>query len=120
MAGEAERGEFRSAEEDTLADLGVELFKQRTQVEVRISRKAAAAARDAWARDDGGAVASEETAEGRRARHRAGSLALIGLSIEERGRIDGDYVVVELDAWEVGAALEAADEFGRLDGPQRH
>ena len=48
-----------------------------------------------------------------------GTLALIGLAIQERGRPDADCIAVELDAWEVGNALEAADDMGLLGGVHR-
>lgn len=115
MLDEIDQGNVRSAEENSLADLGAELFNQPTRIEVRISQLAAAAAHSAWTRDDDGAIASDENTEDRRTRHRAGSLARIGLAIEERSRAEGDCVIVELDAWEVGAALEAADDLGRLN-----
>lgn len=42
---------------------------------------------------------------------------MIGLAIEERGRADDDHVVVRLDAWFIGGALDAADDSG-LIGPE--
>ncbi len=47
-------------------------------------------------------------------RHRAGSLALIGLAISERGRRVEDHVEVDLSAWLIGHALDAADDAGLL------
>jgi hypothetical protein len=43
-------------------------------------------------------------------------LGLIGLSVQEDGTADGHDVVVEVDPWHVGSALEAADDAGLLDG----
>jgi hypothetical protein len=43
-------------------------------------------------------------------------LALIGLSVETTGVLDGDDVVVDADAWCVGDALGAADDAGLLVG----
>lgn len=119
MSGQFDQSDPRSAEEGSLADLGAEFFTQATRIEVRISQAAADAARAAWVRDDDADVDLAAAPEERRTRYRAGTLALIGLAIEERGRADGDDVVVELDAWEVGAALEAADELGRLNQRSR-
>ena len=41
-------------------------------------------------------------------------LGLIGMAIEQRGVQDGDEFIVELDAWEIGNALEAADDMDLL------
>jgi hypothetical protein len=65
-------------------------------------------------REDDGGNLRVETPEQTRLRRRSGSLALIGLAVIERGIVDGDDVVVEIDAWQVGAALEAADDAGLL------
>ncbi len=51
-----------------------------------------------------------ETFEQRVQRLRAGTLALIGLSIVERGRREGDEVVVDLGWGLIGAAVEAGDD----------
>lgn len=115
MANGQGHNDERSAEEESLADLGAELFDQVTRVEVRLSQTAAAAASAAWARNDDHAIAPDESIEDRHTRHRAGSLALIGWAIKESGKITGDYVTVELDAREIGVALEAADDLGRLE-----
>jgi hypothetical protein len=77
-------------------------------VEVRLPRVLAEAAARAWGREDLDDV--NETPEQRRARHRAGTLALIGLAIKERGRWDGDEVVVPLNAGLVALAVDAADD----------
>ena len=51
----------------------------------------------------------------RQMRGQAGTLALIRLAVEQTSReADGD-VAVELDAWFIGGALDAADEAGLLD-----
>ncbi len=78
---------------------------------MRIPRHLAAAAVDAWDRDDsGGILPSPEGPEQSATRDRGASLALIGLAIQQGGVEDGDEVVVDLDAWFVGNALNAADE----------
>ena len=64
----------------------------------------------AWEREDNGSPVHGETCEQRLERQRAGTLALIGLSITDRGRWDGDEVVVELDAVFVGLAIDAIDD----------
>ena len=69
----------------------------------------------AWQRDGyTGDLPDRETAEQRSARSRAATLSLIGLSVEDRGVVDGEDVVVELDAWFIGHALAAADDDGLL------
>lgn len=109
----------RAQEAGTLAEIGRVLFSQDTEVTVRLPPDLAEAARKAWRREDLGAGESGvESPEERRTRHRAGTLALIGLSIEENGvDVDGE-VEVRLDAWFVGDALEAADELGMLQEPK--
>ena len=82
---------------------------------MRISSELADLAITAWQRDDDSAGLSEESPAERDARHRAGSLALIGLALVERGQLDGDHFEVDLEAWFIGHALDAADEFGLLD-----
>lgn len=105
-------------DEDVLGDLGAALAGQPTRVAVRIPRPLADAAVEAWQRDDdddfdlGG-----ETYEQRVVRHRAGTLALIGAAVEDRGRVDGADVVVLLDAWFVGDALHAADDRNLIQPP---
>jgi hypothetical protein len=100
-----------------LAQIGAELFAQTTRLTVRLPKALADEALDAWNRED---VESsdderEESADEQSDRHRAGSLALIGAAIEKRGAADGDeHVTVELDAWFVGHALDAADDGGLI------
>lgn len=110
--------ELRSAwlrDESTLAAIGAALAAQPTEVEIRLPRPLADAAVQAWQReDDGDARLDDESCEQRVVRHRAGSLALIGAAIDDRGRADGDDVVVRLDAWFVGDALNAADDRGLI------
>ena len=101
---------YRS-DEAVLAAIGREFRRQVTVVEVRIPKDLAAQAIAAWERDETEAVKDETFGE-RQVRHRAGALALIGLAIQERGRVDGDTFVVELDSWHVGDALNAADDLG--------
>ncbi len=51
-------------------------------------------------------------------RHKAGTVGLIGLCIENRGVDDGDEIVVDMPSWCVGLALEAAGDAGLLKGRQ--
>ena len=98
-----------------LAQIGADLARQVTEVEVRLPRSLADQAVAAWQRDDGAPEGpAGESAEERAVRHRAAALALIGLALEDRGQEDGDEVVVRLNAWFVGDALNAADEAGLI------
>ena len=96
-----------------LARIGAHLFPQPTTMTVQLPRELADAAVRSWQQDeiDQGTVESPTL---RQMRGQAGTLALIGLAIEQRSRdADGD-VAVELDAWFIGSALDAADEAGLL------
>lgn len=100
-----------------LAEVGRALFSQETRLPVRLPADLAAAAVAAWDRDDSGTELPEvESAEQLRVREGAGHLALIGLAVSERGRRDGDDWLVEMQAWDIGAAFDAAEAAGRLDG----
>lgn len=109
-------GQWRK-DEQLLAEIGSALAPQVNRVEVRVPRPLAEAAAAAWQRNDQAAGGESETEEARRSRRCAASLALIGLSIAERGRVEGDSVVVELDAWFIGDALNAADDHGLIGPP---
>ncbi|MFM9921193.1 hypothetical protein [Lacisediminihabitans sp. H27-G8] len=78
-------------------------------VEVRMPRALADTAVAAWERDDEGPLDSEDL-EQRIQRHRAASLALIGLSIVKGGRPDDGEVFVGLHLDLVGDALTAAED----------
>jgi hypothetical protein len=99
---------YRS-DEAILAAIGREFKHQETVVEVRITKALADQAVAAWERDETETI-PDETPAARQLRHRSGALALIGLAIQERGRVDGDGVVLELNSWQIGDALNAADE----------
>lgn len=68
----------------------------------------------AWERDDSGGELVSENPQQRAIRHRAATLALIGLTVQEDGVAEGDEVAVELDAWYIGHALDAAEDDGLL------
>jgi hypothetical protein len=97
---------------ELLAEIGRCLFVQDLKVSVRLPASLAARALAAWERDDlENEISGDENPSERAVRHQAGSLALIGLDIENRSEAcDGDQVTVELNAWQIGAALDAADE----------
>jgi hypothetical protein len=100
-------------EAEALGKIGAVLSSQPTKLTMRLPRALADVAIAAWRRDDTEAPASE-TAMQRTARHRAGILALIGLCVESTGRAEGEQIACELDAWYVGLAMNAADEYGLL------
>ena len=109
--------EVWEAEVRVLADIGRAVFRQRTRVSVRLPRQLAELAVAAWKREDHEVELPEgETLEQRTTRLRAGTLALIGLAIEEGGTWDDDGVIVEIDAWHLGGAFDAADDAGLLKG----
>jgi hypothetical protein len=87
----------------------VELPGRAARVTVALPADLAAAAVEAWERDDPGPEPGhDESPAQRTARERAGALARIGGEVAERGRPDGDVVHVELDAALVAQAREAA------------
>jgi len=107
---EREAYQVRSREAGTLGEIGALLARlQLPEVDVHLPGDPARAAVAAWERDDLG-DSGPETPEQHLQRHRAGSLALIGLAIKERGRWQDDEVVVALDAGLVGLAVDAADD----------
>jgi len=78
-------------------------------VEVRLPRRFVEAALAAWKADDANdSDTVGETLDDRRARHRAGTLALIGLELTEQDIEQGDLPAVRLQAHLVGDALRAA------------
>jgi hypothetical protein len=79
-------------------------------VVVRLPYVLAAQAEAAWDRDDVGGSPGPEDPAARLRRHRAGALALIGAAVRERGRREGDDVVVELGADLIFQAVDAAED----------
>ncbi len=100
---------------DALHELAQQLLPQSPKVQVRLPREVADRAVAAWQRYEDPGTLPRETDEQRSIRNDAGTLALIGQSIEETGIEDGDGVLFKLDAWILGVALEAADKAGRLE-----
>jgi hypothetical protein len=99
-------------------DIGLALTsRDLPRVEVRLPGALADLAVGAWERDDSeGDSTAGETIEQRQVRHRVATLALIGLSVNELGRRDGDDVVVELSPELIGDAFRAADEMPPVSG----
>jgi hypothetical protein len=98
-----------------LAQVGRALFSQPLKIRVLIPRLLAEQAVASWERDESGTeLPSPESREQAAVRDRAATLSLIGLSIQIGGVEDGDNVALDLDAWYIGHALDAADEDGFL------
>jgi hypothetical protein len=92
-----------SADVAVLAEIGRAIFPQPTRLRARLPGALAGLAVAAWAREDDGEDSlppGEETPEQTAARHRAGTLGLIGLSVKDAGggTPAGDDVLVDLDA----------------------
>jgi hypothetical protein len=84
---------------------------QLPEVTIRLPSTLADRAAAAWDRDDGGdGPLGPEDAAARIARYRAGTLALIGAAVRQRGRREGDEVVVELGAELIALAVDAGDD----------
>ena len=107
------RYEVWGKDADTLAEIGRELLGQVRRVRVRLPRALAEAAVASWNRKDPDEELPAETPEQRTTRDRAATLSLIGLSIADGGVWAADEVVVDLDAWFIGNALQAAEDARR-------
>ena len=109
MSGMTADDDARWAEDAAvLAEVGQVIFRQDTRVTVRLPRPLAEKALAAWEREEDTRPVESETREEARTRFRAGTLALIGLSIQQGGRVDNDELVVDLDAWHIGTPYDAA------------
>jgi hypothetical protein len=104
---------------ELLGDIGRELFSQNLTLTVRLPHALAARARLAWERDESEPLPPQETPDQRLVRNQAGTLALIGLAAGEPSE-DGEngQVLLRIDAWQVGGALDAADSQGKLTDVQ--
>lgn len=92
-----------------LAELGETLRRaDLPPVEVRLPVALADRAVAAWHREDTVPLVDPGPLGDRRTRHLAGTLALIGLAITERGTLVGDEVVVALPIELAGIAMDAA------------
>ncbi len=99
-----------------LGELGRSLSRaELPAVEVRLPRALGEKAVAAWEREGNEGPVEPETYEQRVQRHHAGTLGLIGLSIVERGRWDGDGVVVPLGPDLIGVAIYAAEHLPPRD-----
>ncbi|MEV5549805.1 hypothetical protein AB0L35_27355 [Streptomyces sp. NPDC052309] len=93
---------------EVLAAIGTQVAAQTDRVTVRLSGALAEAAVAAWQREET-AEPGPEGAARYALRDAAAELALIGLAITERGRREGEEVVVDLDVASAGAAARAAE-----------
>lgn len=99
-------------ESGLLGEVGLALRGQDIpEVTVRLPKELAERAVASWTREyeEGGHEVPETPAQ-RVDRHRAGTLALIGIAIQERGHADGQDVVVALHPEVIGLAMDAADD----------
>jgi hypothetical protein len=90
----------------TLARIGVALADQDPRQLTRIPRDLVDLARNAWHLEESGLL-RDELPEERSLRHRAATLALIGLAADERGTPEGDHFLVALDADVIRDAIRA-------------
>ena len=103
-----------------LAEIGRELYDANISVELELPDRLASLAVDAWRLEDAGdGIADHETGPERTERHSAGSLALIGLAISDRGTPTEYGVSVALDPHLVGLAIKAADDAGLITSPPK-
>jgi enolase len=103
-----EREQYVRYREDAkvLAAIGECVQAQAGRVTVRLPRTVADAAVAAWERDESAGPGEESRAQ-HALRDRAAELALIGLAVSERGRWEGEEVVIGLDVASAGAAVRA-------------
>ena len=98
-----------SSDSDVLARIGSSLDEKDPSLTVLIPTHLADAAVQAWERDDIDEQPLSRSPNEERERHDAAALALIGLAITERGTPNVGGVSVEVSAWQIGTALDAAD-----------
>lgn len=90
------RAVARYANDDAiLKQIDAAIADQESSRPVRLPTHLAGAARRAWLRDED-VPPDDELREERLLRDRAGTLALIGLAVDERGEPDGDHILVSL------------------------
>lgn len=106
-------------DEKVLAEIGNHLQFVNRDIDVHLPITLAKTAIAAWERNDTEDSASidDETCEQRIIRHRAGSLALIGLALSERGCNHNEGTGILLDSWLIAHALDAADDHNLISPP---
>lgn len=93
-----------------LGEIGWHLVRSELpMVQVRLPRSLAEKAVAAWERDEDTGPLNTEDLEQRTQRHRAATLALIGLSIVKGGVWDRDEVVVPVSPEVIGISVDASD-----------
>lgn len=113
MSRSAQWRQVYQEEARTLGEIGAALRAADLEaITVRLPRALADRAATAWERPyEESGTDPTETVDQRVTRHRAGTLALIGLAVIERGHVDADgAVVVDLDPELVGVAMDTADD----------
>jgi hypothetical protein len=107
---ETDRQRLYREEARLLGEIGAVLARaDLPKVTVRLPATLANEALAAWQRDDDDEL-DPESHQQRVVRHRAGTLALIGLAVAEHGRVEGAEVLVDLSPDVIGSALNAADD----------
>jgi hypothetical protein len=108
---DSERQRLYRTEARTLGEVGAVLRAANLPlISVELPRELADRAVAAWERDDFGGRLEPESHAQQADRHRAGTLALIGLAVAERGHFHADGVTVSLHPELLGVAMDAADE----------
>ncbi len=105
-------------DEEILGHIGREFSKQNTYLTLRLPKLLAERALASWQRECEtihGEIEDGESPQDRNSRERSGTLALIGLCLENGYTVssDGSFTVA-VGAWQIGDALRAADELGFL------
>jgi hypothetical protein len=108
--GESDWASVYRRDAGLLAEIGQVLARgELPRVEVRLPKALARAAVEAWEREGDEKEPEPESLEQRTERQRAGTLALIGLSIQRSGHYEGGEVIVDLSPDLIGLAIGAAD-----------
>ncbi|MGI5346901.1 hypothetical protein ACQEU8_01750 [Streptomyces sp. CA-250714] len=108
MSDQAQYARYRD-DAKTVAAIGACVETQVDRITVRLPKGLAEAAIAAWDRDEADEP-GEESHEQHAAREHAAELALIGLTISERGRWEGEEVAVDVDVASVGMAIRAHEQ----------
>jgi hypothetical protein len=98
-----------AADSADLVAIGAVLGTQDPSYPMSIPQSLAERAVQAWHREERGEPAADETVEQRQLRAHAGTLALIGFSIDEQGYTVGRQVNVTLSPDLLAEAIAAAD-----------
>ncbi len=118
MTASGVQAEQWGEDNEVLAQIGAAFYRLDTRMRVLLASDLADTAVRAWQRHDVVTIGdSVETFAEQIVRQRAGTLALIGAAIEAQSRTStAGGVDVEIDAWLVGLALDAAGDHGLISG----